>query len=279
MPRFTITPIDGLTLARRDGEIVAASLSALRLEEEGYPPVTYFPAAGADPSLLTPAEGRTTCPHKGEAAWFELAGSGKVVWTYYDPATEAAAPIAGHLAFTDEAVTVETAELPQRPAVADAVLDFWFDEVPPEKRFVVDAALDEKIWEKFGPLHQEAAAGELDGWTGHPESALALLILLDQFSRNLFREDGRAFAQDPKALRIAEDMVVAGHDLALPPEKRAFVYLPFMHTENLEVQNLSVALYERRLPGAVNVSYALGHREEIHRYGRFRGRDEALGRG
>nr|WP_281373809.1 DUF924 family protein [Parvularcula dongshanensis] len=167
--------------------------------------------------------------------------------------------------------------MPTLPGEAEEVLRFWFDELPPEKHFAQDDEIDAAIRQRFADLHAEASKSGLD-WAGSPRGALAVLLLLDQFSRNLFRESPRAFENDAAALDLARRLVADGFDLALPRAERAFVYLPFMHSERMEDQNACVALYRDRLPGSMNLPFALEHREEIHRYGRFRGRDAALGR-
>jgi len=111
------------------------------------------------------------------------------------------------------------------------ILEFWFGDGSDPAReplwFAPDAAFDQACRTGFLADHERAAAGELDNWKEAPSSALALILLLDQFPRNMFRGTPRAFATDPKALTLAKDAVARGFDLALPPVRRAFIYLPF----------------------------------------------------
>ena len=174
------------------------------------------------------------------------------------------------------------------PSEAEEVLFFWFgSEGEPgygefrDAWFRKDPAFDEKVRERFGSLYERAAAGELDGWRENAESCLALVICLDQFPRNMFRGEGRTHAADGKALETARYAVEHALDRELPPLQRMFVYMPFMHSENLEDQRRSVELFERlaEKPGAPDVtSYAVGHKEIIERFGRFPHRNEILGR-
>ena len=269
----------GLATARSpEGRLLAASRSAVILREADYPAVFYFPRENVDPSALTPTETQTWCPYKSEAAYDAVLGAADKAWTYYDP-FPAVGDIAGHTAFYPDAATVGTEALGAPPPDAVAVLRFWFEETKPSQHFKRDEAFDATIRDRFGALHERAAAGELEGWTQDPDGNLAIIVLLDQFSRNLHRGSPRAYAQDDAARRAADHAVARGFDLALSPERRAFCYMPFMHAEDMRGQNRSVRLYEDRLPGAANVRHALAHRTDIHRYGRFRNRDEALLRG
>ncbi|WOI52568.1 DUF924 family protein [Parvularcula sp. LCG005] len=276
-PAITITPIDGLTIARRGTAILAASQNALSLHEGDLSPVTYFPRANIWAGLHLPTTSRTHCPHKGDAAYFDAAGEHDGAWIYYDPKDKVAA-IADHVAYVREVAAVETIALPELDPDAKAIIDYWFDEIPPAKQFQEDATIDATIKERFGAHHARAAGGHLSRWQNHPVGALALLILLDQFSRNLNRGSEKAFAHDAQARKIAGLMIQRGFDLALPAAQRAFVYIPFMHSEELDDQNTAVSLFEDRLPGSPNMAYALSHRHDIHRHGRFPYRDEALGR-
>jgi uncharacterized protein (DUF924 family) len=169
---------------------------------------------------------------------------------------------------------------------AAEILEFWFGagSDPAHERlwFAQDAAFDQACRAGFLADHERAAAGELESWKEAPSSALALILLLDQFPRNIFRNKPRAFATDPKARAIAKDAVVRRFDLALPPVQRPFIYMPFQHSENLEDQNESVRLFNR-LAGehpamAGYVEYAEHHRGVIRRFGRFPHRNAVLGR-
>lgn len=159
------------------------------------------------------------------------------------------------------------------------VLQFWFEEVPPEKRFQTDENVDRVIRDRFSALRDAALAGALESWEEEAESALVLLILMDQFSRNLFRGDERAFAADASARGIADRSIARGFDRAVSEKKRPFFYLPFMHSEDLVDQDRCVALFRENLPNAEQGLYHAGkHREVIARFGRFPHRNEAMGR-
>jgi len=115
---------------------------------------------------------------------------------------------------------------------AEGVLKFW-QEAGPKKWFVKDDHFDEAIRNRFGELHKKAAKGALAHWQGEAESALALVLVLDQFSRNMFRDDARAFAQDAMGLKIAKAAVAAGFDRAVLSSFRQFFYMPLMHSESI----------------------------------------------
>ncbi|EON12927.1 MULTISPECIES: DUF924 family protein [Pandoraea] len=170
-----------------------------------------------------------------------------------------------------------------------AVLDFWFGTPDsPEyglsrpEWFRKSEAFDEEIRTRFGALHARALAGELADWAQAPIGACALIVVLDQFSRNLFRHQAKAFAGDALALAVARRLVAAGGDQRLPTaQHRVFVYLPFEHDESLESQHLSLALYEQlaKVSGLVdNLDYARKHAVIIERFGRYPHRNAALGR-
>ena len=159
---------------------------------------------------------------------------------------------------------------------AREVLDFWFG-LPPEKRFAKDDALDRDIAERFGPLRDRLLATEAAGWRDDPEALLAAIILLDQFSRNLHRGSAQAFDADPLARSLTMDAIARGWEDLYPPERRVFLYLPLMHAEDGEGQALSVAKYEA-LGLEENVRFAREHRDVLIRFGRFPGRNAALGR-
>ncbi|CAM5623826.1 hypothetical protein MAUB1S_10634 [Mycolicibacterium aubagnense] len=155
------------------------------------------------------------------------------------------------------------------------VTDFWRN-VGTDAWFTKNAAFDAEFRTRYLELHHAAARRELDGWVDHPESALALMILLDQFPRNCFRGTAHMFATDPLARHFAAKAVAAGHDLAVDVAVRVFFYLPFEHSENLEDQQRSVELTEANAPDYL--SYAIEHREIIERFGRFPHRNPPLGR-
>ena len=172
-------------------------------------------------------------------------------------------------------------------ATASDVLAFWFVKENAARWYVADAAFDHEIRQRFGDLAEEAAEGRLDDWASSPESWLALLILLDQFSRNLHRNDARAWAQDVKAQRLALSGIAKGDDQALPALQRVFAYMPLEHAEDLSLQQRSVELFDT-LRQSVPLdqrqrfdefhAYAKKHRDVIERFGRFPHRNAALGR-
>ena len=138
-------------------------------------------------------------------------------------------------------------------------------------------AFDRECESRFLDAHLAAARREYEAWLDSAEGALALLLLLDQIPRNVFRGSGHAFASDGLARHYAERALAAGHDAAFEPELRAFFYLPFEHSEDLADQQRSVALFEV-LGNQTYTQYALEHRRVIERFGRFPHRNRALGR-
>jgi uncharacterized protein (DUF924 family) len=163
------------------------------------------------------------------------------------------------------------------PETAEAVIDFWLRDTPPEKRFARDAALDAEIARRFGTLHRALSKSMPDAWKADARTMLGAIIVLDQFSRNLFRDDPRAFAQDQAALELAWQAVVKGWDMELSVLERQFVYLPFEHAEDLAAADQSVALFEA-LGEPVGIDYAHRHKAVIEKFGRYPGRNKALGR-
>ena len=159
------------------------------------------------------------------------------------------------------------------------VLDFWFKETPAEKHFRADPAFDAEIRRRFEIAWEEARNGVFAAWEYSADGALALVILLDQCPRNMFRGTAKAYASDPVALEVAERAIAKGFDLAQPEALRSFFYLPLMHAEDLERQELCVQLIRARL-GETHQSYpyAVRHRDTIARLGRFPGRNLPLGR-
>jgi uncharacterized protein (DUF924 family) len=158
---------------------------------------------------------------------------------------------------------------------AAEVLEFWFD-THPEDWFVKRAAFDEEIRARFLALHESAAAGSLAAWRGDSRACLALVILLDQFPRNMFRDTARAFATDPQARDAARVILERGWDQAMKESERLFAYLPFEHSESIDDQELSCALMKDFDPKLRD--YAERHRDIIRRFGRFPHRNDILGR-
>ncbi|NML14073.1 DUF924 family protein [Azohydromonas caseinilytica] len=168
---------------------------------------------------------------------------------------------------------------------AQAVLDFWFGPAPLAARpqwFTKSTAFDTEIRERFGALIEAALRGGLDAWQAAPETALARVLVLDQFTRNAFRDTPRAFAGDAQALAGARDMVRRGFDQALAPLQRVFAYLPFEHAEDLRSQEEALRLYAALSAAepslADNEEWAKKHHVIIQRFGRFPHRNALLGR-
>lgn len=159
---------------------------------------------------------------------------------------------------------------------AAAVVSFW-REAGEEKWFRKDDSFDHAIGERFGSLHAKAAGGELSAWRETPEGALALILILDQFSRNLFRGSPKTFAQDAMAVELAQAALDAGFERGADPALRMFFYMPFMHSESIADQQRCIALCHR-ISGADSLKYACEHRDIIRRFGRFPHRNAILGR-
>jgi uncharacterized protein (DUF924 family) len=164
----------------------------------------------------------------------------------------------------------------ERPATIDEVLDFW-RQAGPDKWFANDEAFDETCRQRFLTTYEAAARGDLAEWELEPRGALALLILLDQFPRNMFRGTRRVYATDPTAVLAAERAIERGFDTAVEPGLRRFFYLPFMHSEELPHQERSVAL-NQALGEEESLHWARHHRDIVARFGRFPHRNAVLGR-
>jgi len=171
--------------------------------------------------------------------------------------------------------------------------DFWFGELGADGLcrtdrhslwFSADTATDRVCRERFGAALEQAVAGELDAWADTDQGLVALVVLLDQFSRNIHRGSPRAFAGDGRALALALDAIDSGRHLRLPAIHRVFLYLPLEHSEEIDTQDRGVALF-RALEAATNspqfsgfTRYAVAHREVIAMFGRFPHRNAILGR-
>jgi uncharacterized protein (DUF924 family) len=160
-------------------------------------------------------------------------------------------------------------------AEAAAVVDFW-REAGPDRWFEKDAAFDRRFRDRFVHLHEAAARGELGGWLALPNTALALVLLLDQFPRNAFRGTRRMYATDAMARAVAAAATDAAYDKAIETGLRLFFYLPFGHSENLADQELAVAFC--RDLGQPDLGHAERHRDIIRRFGRFPHRNPIIGR-
>ncbi len=161
-------------------------------------------------------------------------------------------------------------------ATPTEIITFW-REAGYERWYKKDEAFDAEIRRRFLATWEAALAGQRDDWQNSDDGTLALLIVLDQFPRNMFRGDPRAFASDAKAREVADRAITRGVDQRLDSVMRQFVYLPFEHSESLADQNRSVALF-KTLGDAENLRYAEIHEDIIRRFGRFPHRNQVLGR-
>ncbi|MEM7664634.1 MAG: DUF924 family protein [Pseudomonadota bacterium] len=165
------------------------------------------------------------------------------------------------------------------PEGAIAVLHFWFLELMPEQWFSSSDELDQGIAERFGGLLEQAKRGELDHWAETPRGLLALVIVLDQFSRNIHRGDGKAFAQDKKAQKLTLRAIETEMDERLGMDERQFLYMPLMHAEDRELQVLGVTKLEALANSAASVTeFARKHQDIVDRFGRFPYRNPMIGR-
>jgi uncharacterized protein (DUF924 family) len=163
------------------------------------------------------------------------------------------------------------------PTTAQNVLNYWFDELDAKQHFERNAKVDETIHEHFGTTNAAASRGELFEWRATPAGRLAEIIVLDQFSRNLFRDSPRAFACDGMALVLAQEAVRARADEALPAPRKAFLYMPYMHSESTRIHEVAVELFSQ--PGLeYNLDFEHKHKVIIDRFGRYPHRNAAMGR-
>lgn len=160
---------------------------------------------------------------------------------------------------------------------ANDVIRFWFVDHGPDDWFSGKPEFDEKIAAAFTETHRAVSAGEAWPWRQVPDGRLAEIIVLDQFSRQLFRNDRRAFAQDAMALALAQEAVSAGHDKAIEPGRRTFLYMPYMHSESLVIHDEALRLFTD-LGDEKTLNYEIAHAEVLRRFGRYPRRNAALGR-
>lgn len=159
----------------------------------------------------------------------------------------------------------------------DDILRFWFDEIDRKKWWRKDPQFDALIRERFGAIHASAVHGELSAWRDSAVGRLAEIIVLDQFSRNIFRNDARAFAYDAMALVLAQEAIRAKADQSLSNEYVAFLYMPYMHSESLLIHEQAITLFSK--PGLEdNLEFERKHRLIIERFGRYPHRNAILGR-
>ncbi|QUY49783.1 DUF924 domain-containing protein [Serratia plymuthica] len=157
------------------------------------------------------------------------------------------------------------------------VIDFWFEEIDPVMWFKNDDEFDRDLQVRFGELWHAAAAGELAHWRDTIEGRLAEVIVLDQFSRNLYRGTPRAFSSDCMALVLAQEAIRSGQCAQLSREQRGFLYLPFMHSESAVIHQQALALYTE-LNNGDQLEFELRHKAIIDRFGRYPHRNAILGR-
>ncbi|HEX4869477.1 MAG TPA: DUF924 family protein [Moraxellaceae bacterium] len=159
----------------------------------------------------------------------------------------------------------------------ELLLRFWFQDIPEASWWKKDAAFDAQLRERFGDWHAAATRGELAAWRDTARGRLAEVLLLDQLSRNLYRDSAQAFAWDGMALVLAQEAVRAGLAAALPPRERAFLYLPWMHSESAQLHEEALRLYSE--PGLeFNLDFERRHKAIIDRFGRYPHRNAVLGR-
>lgn len=159
----------------------------------------------------------------------------------------------------------------------EQILHFWFEELTPKQHFVKDAILDENIRIRFSATLEAAARCELFAWRATAEGRLAEIIVLDQFSRNVYRDTPRAFAQDALALVLAQELVASRQDCRLPAAQRVFAYMPYMHSESALVHAQATELFTQ-LGIQDNLNFELRHKAIIDRFGRYPHRNAILGR-
>ncbi|MET0356495.1 MAG: DUF924 family protein [Cellvibrio sp.] len=160
---------------------------------------------------------------------------------------------------------------------AQVILDFWFKEISQKQWWEKDKVFDQLIKQRFSAVHEQATRGELFSWRATAEGRLAEIIVLDQFSRNMFRDSFLAFAYDGLALVLAQEAIFNGADKSLPIDWRSFMYMPFMHSESLVIHERAVKLFDQ--PGLeYNLEFELKHKIIIEKFGRYPHRNEILHR-
>ncbi|WP_180183485.1 DUF924 family protein [Acinetobacter sp. YH01020] len=157
------------------------------------------------------------------------------------------------------------------------ILEFWFNPENQPNWFAKSNNFDVLIKKKFKDIHLAASQAELWQWRTTAKGRLAEIIVLDQFSRNLFRDSGLAFAQDALALALAQEAIAQGLDLQLSPEQRSFLYMPFMHSESTKIHQSALKLFEQ-LGNPINLEFEKKHKVIIDRFGRYPHRNAVLGR-
>jgi len=157
------------------------------------------------------------------------------------------------------------------------ILNFWFEEIEPVSWWKKDESFDALLVERFSEVHASAARCELFEWRAEPEGRLAEIIVLDQFSRNIFRDSALAFASDAMSLTLSQEAIACGSDKALSAVQRSFLYMPFMHSESLIIHEVAVELF-RKNGIRSNLEFEISHKKIIGRFGRYPHRNKILGR-
>ena len=160
--------------------------------------------------------------------------------------------------------------------LADAVIQFWCEELSPEQHWKKDPTMDWHITERFGKIRERVLATSAAGWRDSPKTLAAAIILIDQFSRNMYRGSAKAFEGDGLALDLCREALAKGWVDKVPKPLPSFVLMPLMHSEKPEDQERSLAEFQKRDP--FNYKFAVLHHDQIKRFGRFPGRNRALGR-
>ena len=157
------------------------------------------------------------------------------------------------------------------------IVNFWFHEIPPKQWWKKDPRFDAYLLEKYAAAHERACRCELFSWRASPLGRLAEIIILDQFSRNMYRGTRRAFHHDPLALALAQEAIANHADEELSQMERSMLYMPFMHSESLPIHDIAVELFRKNGIGS-NYQYELKHKAVIEQFGRYPHRNEILGR-
>lgn len=159
----------------------------------------------------------------------------------------------------------------------ESIIQFWFEEVAPKNWWIKDEAFDQLLKDRYRELLDAAAQGELYAWRDHPLGRLAEIIVLDQFSRNIFRNDARSFSSDPMALTLAQEAIRQQAHKEFSTDQKMFLFMPFMHSESLLIHERAVELFTE--PGLEsNLDFEHKHKVIIERFGRYPHRNDILGR-
>lgn len=157
------------------------------------------------------------------------------------------------------------------------ILNFWFEEIEPASWWKKDEGFDALLVERFSEIHEKASRCEVYEWRRQAEGRLAEIIVLDQFPRNMFRDSARAFVSDSMALTLSQEAIACGADQVLTPVQRSFLYMPFMHSESLQIHEVAVGLF-RKNGIQSNLDFEFSHKNIIEKFGRYPHRNKVLGR-